>query len=108
MSVIKDGNIPQGKGYLLVDQTNVHAELPVGTKRYFEADTYTCKHCTAVSVIDPKKPEEIYRCGVCKLNICLACAVGMKAGEICRTWQQKYEEHMEACARQDASIIIRP
>ena len=105
MLLITDG-LPRGLGYLEVDQRGVDAPLPPGTPRHFEADTYTCTHCTAVVVMNPLRVRERFKCKGCNHHICDACAAEMVAGASCVTMAQKIEEHMEQAARQAGSGSI--
>jgi hypothetical protein len=108
MLVIADG-LPRGLGHIEIDQRNVPAELPPGTLRYFEADTYTCSHCTAVVVMNPARVRERYKCKGCNHHICDNCAAVCVAGAACRTMVQIVEEHLERVARQaSTSPIILP
>lgn len=107
MLLITDG-LPRGLGHLEVDQRNVEAPLPVGQQRYFEADTYTCTHCSVVVVMNPMRKRERYKCKRCNHHICDNCGAEAFAGVACKTMQQKYDEHMEQATRQasSASIIL--
>jgi hypothetical protein len=95
MLVITDG-LPRGLGYYEVDQRNVHAPLPPGTQRHFEADTYTCTHCQFVVVMNPERKRERYKCGGCNHHICDGCAALKAAGGVCKTFAQKIDEAINA------------
>jgi hypothetical protein len=102
--LITDG-LPRGLGYVEVDQRN--CDKPVG-QAYFEAETYTCTHCSRVVVLNPQRVRERYKCKGCTHHICDECAAEVVAGAPCKTMQQKYEEHMEQMARQSAGLILKP
>lgn len=122
MSLIITDGLPRGAGYLEVDQRNVDVpdaelrpilpgeEMPPGAKRYFEADTYTCTHCSVVVVMNPVRKRERYKCKGCNHHICDPCAADMAAGAQCVTMEQKFQEHMERVTRQpdQPSNIILP
>lgn len=106
--IITDG-LPRGLGYLEVDQRAVDTPLPPGVQRHFEADTYTCTHCSAVVVMNPLRKRERYKCKSCNHHICDNCAAEMVAGGLCKTMAQKFEEYMERVTRQpEPSSIILP
>jgi hypothetical protein len=109
MSLIITDGMPRGLGYVEIDQRNVPTELPPGTQRYFEADTYTCTHCSAVVVMNPMRVRERYKCSGCNHHICDPCAADRVAGVACKTMQQKFEEYCERVTRQpdqQQSIIV--
>jgi hypothetical protein len=92
-----------------VEIDNRACDLPPGVQRHFEADTYTCTHCSRVVVLNPARKRERYKCGGCNHHICDECAAEVVAGAACKTMQQKYEEHMERVLRHTASgSIILP
>ncbi len=107
MLLITDG-LPRGLGYVEIDQRNVHAELPPGTNRHFEADTYTCSHCQYVVVLNPQRVRERTKCRGCNHHICDGCAALKAAGEPCRTFWQQVDELLERAARQPESTLILP
>lgn len=107
MLLITDG-MPRGLGYLEIDQRNVHAPLPPGTQRYFEADTYTCRHCDRVVVMNPLRVRERYKCNGCSHHICDDCAAKRFAGVPCKTMAQIVDEVRERESRQPDSNIITP
>jgi DNA-directed RNA polymerase subunit RPC12/RpoP len=98
---------PVGLGYVEVDH-RAGGDLPPGTPRHFEADTYTCTHCSAVVVLNPLRKRERYRCSGCSHHICDPCAAKAVAGEQCKTMQQKYEEHLAAVERRTAAGLVLP
>lgn len=99
---------PRGLGYLEIDHRATPAELPPGTPRHFEADTYTCSHCQYVVVMNPNRVRERYKCHGCNHHICDNCAAKMAAGEGCLPFAKLLEEKMEETARQVASGLILP
>jgi hypothetical protein len=105
--LITDG-LPRGLGRLEIDQRNVEAALPPGVQRYFEAETYTCTHCSTVVVMNPARQRERYKCKGCNHHICDPCAGDMSQGAQCKTMDQKFEEAMEQAVRQAGSGLILP
>jgi len=105
--IIADG-LPRGLGHLEIDQRNVAAELPPGTPRHLEADTYTCSHCQFVVVMHPLRVRERYKCKGCNHHICDGCAAKMFEGAQCKTMTQVIDEHLEREARQipDSPILL--
>lgn len=105
MLLITDG-LPRGLGHLEIDQRNVEAALPPGVQRFFEAETYTCTHCSVVVVMNPARKRERHKCKGCNHHICDPCAADMAAGVGCKTMAQKFEEHLEQVTRQACSGSI--
>lgn len=93
MLVITDG-LPRGLGYLEIDH-RAAGNPPEGLPTHFEADTYTCTHCSAVVVMNPARKRERYKCFGCSHHICDPCAAESVAGVPCLTMQHKYELHLE-------------
>lgn len=108
MLLITDG-LPRGLGHLEIDHRHVEAALPPGTQRYFECDTYTCKHCSAVVEMNPMRTRERYKCKGCNHHVCDGCAADMVAGAACKTMQQKVEEYLERVSRHpDSPLVVLP
>lgn len=108
MLIITDG-LPRGLGYLEIDNRAAGSELPPGTARHFEADTYTCTHCQAVVVLNPNRKRERYKCAGCNHHVCDDCAAKRVAGEPCRTYRQYVNEILERDQRHpEFSHIILP
>ncbi len=106
--LITDG-LPRGLGYYEIDHRAAHDELPKGTPRHFEADTYTCTHCNAVVVMNPARVRERTKCRGCSHHICDRCAAALAAGATCRTYAQFVAEAQERVIRQpDSGVIILP
>ncbi len=106
MSLIKTQ--PSGGGYLLLDHRNCD-DVPAGLPRIFEADTYTCTHCSGVVVMNPARTRERYKCRGCSHHICDSCAAQRVAGGPCRTVMQQADELMAAAERQaraETSLIL--
>ena len=97
MLIITDG-LPRGLGYLELDHRATIA--PEGLPTHFEADTYTCTHCTRVVVLNPLRKREHYKCKQCSHHICDECTANMVMGAECRTWNQYVDESLEMAARQ--------
>jgi len=103
--LITDG-LPRGLGYVEID--NRASGMPVG-QAHFEADTYTCTHCSKVVILNLLRKRERYKCTGCNHHICDGCAADMVAGGKCETMQQKYEKYLEKVLRQlPSSPIILP
>jgi hypothetical protein len=108
MTLILTDLEPRGLGYLELD-SRACGPLPPGTSRYFEADTYTCTHCTSVVILNPERKRERYKCKGCNHHICDNCAAVMATGAACETFAQKVEQHLEREARHpDSGSIILP
>ena len=80
---------PSGLGYLMKDER-------AGDGVLFEADTYTCTHCSAVVVMNPARTRERYKCRGCDHHICDGCAAKKQAGEPCVTVRQKFDQWLES------------
>jgi hypothetical protein len=87
MLLITDG-LPRGLGELSVDNRAAGARL-------FEANTYTCTHCSAVVVMNPDRKRERYFCRGCTHHICDNCAAEITAGAPCKTMAQKHDEYLQ-------------
>jgi hypothetical protein len=94
MTLIRSNGLPTGLGYLEVDH-RAENNAPYNLPRHFEADTYTCTHCSAVVVLNPARIRERYKCRGCNHHICDNCAAERIAGTPCKTMAQKYEEHVD-------------
>lgn len=105
--LITDG-LPRGLGYVEIDHRATPAELPPGTARHFEADTYTCSHCQAVVILNPERKRERYKCNGCRHHICDPCAALKTLGRPCKTFWQVADEVMEQAARPANSAILLP
>lgn len=81
MIIRNDKYGPSGLGHLEIDQRA--CDLPPGTQRYFEADTYTCSHCERIVVMNPQRKRERYKCKSCNHHVCDDCAAKAVAGERC-------------------------
>jgi hypothetical protein len=104
---LKTNGLPSGLGYLELDH-RASPEAPNGLPRYFEADTYTCTHCSAVVILNPNRLRERYKCRGCNHHICDNCEAERIAGGPCRTMAQKIDEYMEAVQTngQVSSILL--
>jgi hypothetical protein len=99
MLILTD-NEPRGLGYMEIDQRAVPAALPPGVQRHFEADTYTCRHCEGVVVMESMRKRERYKCSGCSHHICDGCAAKRVTGEPCKTYAQYVDELREREIRQ--------
>jgi hypothetical protein len=81
------------------DEVVVQAELPVGSgKGLFEAPTYTCKHCHAVVVMNPKRNRERAFCRGCNHLLCDGCGIERAFTGECRTMDQKIDDMLKKVA----------
>jgi hypothetical protein len=103
--LIADG-LPRGLGYVEIDQRA--SDLPPGTNKHFEADTYTCRHCEAVVILNPARRRERYKCNGCSHHLCDTCGAARAAGATCRTYAQFIDQLRERDARQPQPDIILP
>lgn len=104
------------EGYLLIDHSQTigltdaevqKAGLPSGAGQgLFEAATYTCSHCQAVVVIEPKRTRERAYCRSCDHLICDGCGVLRANGAKCKTFKQVIDEMLEQAERQAGSSLI--
>lgn len=99
-------NEPVGLGYFEIDHRATIDELPPGTVRHFEADTYTCSHCEAVVLCNPERGRDRYKCTGCNHHICDDCAAKVAAGAACYTYRQYVAEALERAIRQPESGLI--
>lgn len=106
--LIKTDDRPSGLGYYLIDQRA--SGIPVfGGNTMFEADTYTCRHCEFVVLLNKYRTRPRYKCRGCTHLICDRCAAIVEAGAGCRTMEQKIDELREQAARPaESPAIILP
>ncbi len=100
-----DNRVSQG----VPDATMVALGLPVGAGRgLYESATYTCSHCNAVVVIEPKRTRERGYCRKCNSRVCDACETARALTFECKTMTEIVEETLEAVDKQTetASPII--
>jgi hypothetical protein len=93
--LLRTNGLPVGHGYLEIDHRR-GGPAPDGLPQHFEADTYTCTHCSYVVILNPARIRERYKCKACSHHICDNCAAQMKSGGTCLTMNQRYERHLEA------------
>jgi hypothetical protein len=93
--LLRTNGLPSGYGYLELDH-RAAGNAPQGLPNHFEADTYTCTHCSAVVILNPARVRERYKCKGCSHHICDNCAAEMAVGGTCLTMQEKYERHLES------------
>lgn len=79
------------------DEQMIAMGYPVGAGRgLYESATYTCSHCSAVVVMEPKRTRERGFCRGCNQRICDAC-VAVKAQTLtCKTMTQIVDETITA------------
>lgn len=94
MTIIRTNGLPVGHGYVEIDHRAAD-NAPAGLPKYFEADTYTCTHCSTVVVLNPLRVRARYKCHGCHHHICDPCAALVAAGAQCETMMEKYEKHLE-------------
>ena len=103
-------NLARHEGYMYLDNRNssgvddaVMTKLgyPVGAgKGLFESATYTCSHCNAIVIIEPKRTRERGFCKGCGQRICDACNVVRQQTMVCYSMAQKIDELREHDAKQ--------
>lgn len=111
------------EGYLMIDNrvsqgiddaTMIAMGYPVGAgKGLFESATYTCSHCHAVVVIEPKRTRERGFCRKCNQRVCDSCeTIRVMAGGACRSMAQIIDETLESAVKQadtePTSILLIP
>jgi hypothetical protein len=105
------------EGYFMLDHSQtssvpdelvIAAGLPAGAgKGLFEAATYTCSHCQAVVVINPKRNRERAYCRGCDHYICDGCGAIRAQTGVCKTFRQVVDEILAQAEKQaDASPIL--
>jgi len=103
------------EGELLIDHRNspgvpqeLLANLPPGAGRgIYEGPIYTCSHCQAgVTVIVTAfgGREKRHLCGGCGKVVCASCAEEKARTGVCKTFDQKVDEHLNALER--GSILL--
>ena len=93
--LLRTNGLPTGLGYLELDH-RAGGNAPHGLPTHFEADTYTCTHCSAVVILNPNRIRERYKCRGCNHHICDNCAAARQAGGECLTMMQRYENLVES------------
>lgn len=114
-------SVRRHEGYLLVDHSQGPGltpemeramGLPEGAgSTLFECAVYTCSHCEAGVLVDPRRQRERGYCPKCEHVICDRCnAVRAANGGECKTFKQVIEEVQERVAREEqaqgGSIIL--
>lgn len=84
-------------GYVEVDHRAT--DLPPGTPRHFEADTYTCTHCQRVVAMNPKRTRPRSKCKACNHDICDGCGADYFITGACVSMARRIEEYLEREAR---------
>jgi hypothetical protein len=64
-----------------------------------ESPTFTCSHCNAVVVMNPKRTRERAYCRGCNSYICDACGVVRALTFECRTLEQKIDQAITAAEK---------
>jgi hypothetical protein len=99
-----------GGGYLMLDH-RASPELPPGVRSPLaEFDTYTCRHCCRVVVMNPDRTRERYKCRGCNHMLCDGCGAIRAAGAACRTFTQLIDEFQQQVDRGGAEHpgLLRP
>lgn len=80
----------------------------LGAGKVFEAPTYTCAHCHATVVMEPRRTRERAKCHKCNERICDDCgAIAQATGGECKNLKQMIAEVQEQLARgHDLPILI--
>lgn len=102
-------SLRQHEGWMFLDNRNSQgiddAQMlalgyPVGAGRgLYESATYTCSHCNAVVVIEPKRTRERGFCRGCNSRICDPCDAIKAQTLTCKTMAQVVDEAMNAADR---------
>lgn len=103
------------EGYLLIDnrfnqgvpdEVMVSQGLPAGAgKGLFESATFTCSHCNAVVILNPKRTRERGFCRKCSQCICDICTTRMALTLECKPMAQIIDEALEAAVKQADSPV---
>ena len=104
------------EGYLLVDhhdspgipdEVAVKSGLPpgVGRKKY-EAACFTCAHCEAVVVKDPKVTRESTKCVGCQHLLCRGCGYLYSLDRVCRNFKHRIEELRNSAEKKGTSEVL--
>jgi hypothetical protein len=98
------------EGYMFIDNRNnsgvddavmVALGYPVGAgKGLYESATYTCSHCNAIVIIEPKRTRERGYCRGCSRNICDGCDLVKSKTFECRSMERIIDEVLESAVRQ--------
>jgi phage terminase large subunit GpA-like protein len=109
-------SLKRHEGYMFIDNRNspgiddetmIKFGYPVGAgKGVYESATYTCSHCNAIVIIEPKRTRERGFCLGCGQRICDACNLIRAQTMECRTMKQIIEELQELDVKQDNSTIL--
>lgn len=81
------------EGELLIDHRNSPG-VP-GLPSFFEAATYTCKHCQRIVVLNPERVRERAFCRGCNHRICDPCAAIKAKTLTCRTFDQVVDDYFK-------------
>lgn len=83
------------------DELMVASGMPIGAGRgLFESATFTCSHCNAVVVLNPKRTRERGFCRGCNQCICDACTALKAVNFECKTMKQIIDETLETAVKQ--------
>lgn len=103
-------SLKQHEGYMLIDnrvnagvpdEVMVSLGYPVGAGNgLYESATYTCSHCHAVVIIEPKRTRERGFCRGCNRQICDGCNVVKAQTLLCHSMDQIIDETLEAAVKQ--------
>lgn len=85
------------------DATMVAMGYPIGSgKGLYESSTYTCNHCSAVVVIEPKRTRERGFCRGCGQRICDGCNAILARTFTCVPMSKIIDETLERAVKQAA------
>lgn len=85
------------ESYLLIDHS-AGPGLP-GMPKVFEAGTFTCSHCQALVVINPKRTRDRALCRQCDHYICDECGIVASQSLFHRPFEMFADEVQEAGAK---------
>lgn len=74
----------------LVERTGLAHQFGEGKR--LELATLTCGHCKTVSIKNPLRIRERGHCFKCHHYVCDVCAGALKAGGVCRPWDQVVDD----------------
>lgn len=90
------------------DAIGVPAGMPVGAGHgLYECPTFTCQHCDAVVLVNPKRNRERAWCKHCDHYMCDACGVILAYTGECRNAHRRIAEYLAAVERGEHPLILR-
>lgn len=88
------------------DSTMMSLGLPLQSGHgLFETATYTCGHCHATVIIEPKRTRERGYCAPCDRRICDPCNLIRAQTMACASMERTIEQVQEAAEKQSTIIL---